>query len=293
MGGGLGENLNGKILGVTDQISSYWSGINFGEKPFIILDILLVSVIIYWAYLIIKETRAMRILYGILILIILFLIGQIFQLSTLNFMLRYLVTMILVAIPIVFQPELRSALERLGRTRIVGEFAMLKKNEISLVIADIVQAVKLLAKSHVGALIVLAQKTGLRDIIEKGKKINAAVTPDLLVTIFTPQTPLHDGAVIISGNKIIAASCMLPLSEDEFSYNIGSRHRAAVGLTNQTDAIVIVVSEETGGISVAFNGQLSRDLAPKELEEFLMNLLQKKATTKDEDIKTHRLSMPK
>lgn len=291
----MGENLQGKILGVQDQITGFWQNLSLQNSPYAIIDIVLVALIVYWAYLLIKETRAMRILYGIAFLGIIALAGQILQLSALNFILKYLITMIVVAIPIVFQPELRSALERLGRAKIVSEFSSLRKGEINSVVSDIVQAANVLARHKTGALIVLAQQTGLKDIIEKGKKLDARLTPELLITIFSPKTPLHDGAVIINGNKILAANCMLPLSDDEFTYNIGSRHRAAIGLTSQTDAIVIIVSEERGSVSVSFNGQLSRDLAPKELEEFLLNLLQRKNINKGQDnkIRTHNIPRAK
>lgn len=292
----MGENLSGKILGVQDQITGFWQSLSLQNSPFVVLDILIVALIIYWGYLLIKETRAMRILYGIAFLGLIALAGQILQLSALNFVLKYLMTMIVVAIPVVFQPELRSALERLGRAKIVSEFSSLRRSEINSVVSDIVQAANVLARHKTGALIVLAQQTGLKDIIEKGKKLDARLTPELLITIFSPKTPLHDGAVIINGNIILAANCMLPLSDDEFTYNIGSRHRAAIGLTSQTDAIVIIISEERGSVSVSFNGQISRDLAPKELEEFLLNLLQRKTATKndqDHKIKTHNIPKAK
>lgn len=267
------DSVSGKVLGVTDDISNFWYGLSLSANSFVILDIILVAIIIYWGYLLIKETRAMRILYGILILGIVMIMGQIFHLSALNWLLGKLVTMILVAIPVVFQPELRSALERLGRTKFVGTYISLDKKEIDVLIDDLVESAKLLSKNKIGALIVITQKTGLRDIIDTGKPIGAKFTPELILTIFAPNTPLHDGALIISGNKVVAASCTLPLSEDEFDFNIGTRHRAAVGMSAQSDAVVLVISEETGSISLSYNGQLSSDLTPKELEEFLFDLL--------------------
>jgi len=272
------DSVNGKILGVTNDITNFWYGLTISKDPFVILDILLVAIIIYWGYLLIKETRAMRILYGILLLGIIMTVGQIFKLLALNWLLGKLVTMILVAIPVVFQPELRSALERLGRTRFVGTYKHLGKKEIKEVVGGLVETAKILSKNKTGALIVLTQKTGLRDIINTGKYIGAKISPEILLTIFAPNTPLHDGATIISGNKIVAAGCTLPLSEDKFDFQIGTRHRAAVGISSQSDAIVIIVSEEKGTISISYNGQLSTDLTPKELEEFLISLLHSKSS---------------
>lgn len=280
-------NISGKILGVTDDISNFYYGLTITKNPFVILDILIIAVIIYWGYFLIKETRAIRILYGIGILGIIMILGQVLHLVALNWMLNKMVTVILVAIPVVFQPELRSALERLGRTNIVGSYPSLGKNELNLVIKDLMDSIKILSKNKTGALIVLVQKTGLKDIIDTGKPINAQLTSPLLLTIFTHNSPLHDGAVIVNGNKIVAAKCMLPLSEDEFSFNVGTRHRAAVGLSSQTDAIVLVVSEETGSISISYNGQLYRDLVLKEFEDVLTGLLQNKTKSlKNQYIKT-------
>lgn len=288
----MGEELHGKILGASDQITNFWSNLSFKDNPFAILDILLVGLIIYWGYLLIKETRAIRILYGILILALVMLLGQVLQLSAINFVLKYLVTMIVVAIPIVFQPELRAFLEKLGRANIVADFTHLRKNELDLVVSDIVKSAKLLAKNKTGALIVLAQKTGLKEFIETGVRLESKLSPELILTVFHPKTPLHDGALIISGNKVLAASCTLPLSEDQFDYNIGTRHRAAVGLSEVTDAITIVVSEERGTISVAYNGQLSREVSPKELEDFILAILHQKPSqkAKDEKIPVTKLS---
>ncbi|EKD56992.1 MAG: protein of unknown function DUF147 [uncultured bacterium] len=287
----MGDELGGKILGASDQVTNFWLNLNFKNNPFAVLDILLVALIIYWGYLLIKETRAIRIFYGILMLALVMLLGQVLQLSAINFVLKYLVTMILVAIPIVFQPELRAFLEKLGRARIVTDFTHLRKSELDLVVDDIVKSAKLLAKNKTGALIVLAQKTGLKDFIETGIRLDSKLTPELLLTIFHPKTPLHDGAVIIGGNKVIAAGCTLPLSEDQFDYSIGTRHRAAAGLSEQTDAVIIVVSEERGTISVAYNGQLSREVSPKELEDFILAILHQKPSnkTKDENLEVKKL----
>lgn len=271
------ENIaSGKIAGIADQIQYFWQGLDFWRSPLAILDILLVGLILYWGYLLLKETRAMRILYGIAILALIFLLGRIFQLSALNFILKYLITMIIVAIPVVFQPELRALLERLGRAQIIDDFTSLKRREISQIVQEIIEAVEVLSKNKIGGLIVISQRTGLKDIINGGTRLDARMNKDLLLSIFTPNSPLHDGAVIISGNKLIAASCTLPLAEDKFDFSIGTRHRAAVGLSQQSDAIIIVVSEETGAIALAYNGVLSKDLSKDKLEEMILEILQQK-----------------
>jgi len=265
--------LSGKVAGLTDTVTHFWSNINISNNPYILLDILIVALLFYWAYLFLKETRAMRIIYGIVILAVIFMLGRALQLSTLNFILKYIITVIVVAIPVVFQPELRSALERLGRADIVGGFGGLKRSKMISIVKEIVQSTELLSKNKIGALIVLTRQTGLRDYIETGVRLNAEVTTEVLMTIFTPKTPLHDGAVIIDGDKIIAAGCTLPLAEIQYDYNLGTRHRAAIGLSMQTDALVIVVSEERGMVSLGSNGILSRDLSSEKLEELLVKLL--------------------
>ncbi len=267
---------SGKIAGITTQIQYFWQSLDFFKNPFAILDIVLVALILYLGYLLLKETRALRIVYGIFILAIIFFVGKFFQLAALNYVLQYLFTMIIVAIPIVFQPELRAFLEKVGRAQIIGDFASLKRKEIAQVIKEITGAVDILSHNKIGALIVLTQKTGLREYIETGTKLDATVTQDLILSIFTPKTPLHDGAVIISGNKIIAAGCTLPLSEERYNFTIGTRHKAAIGLSQQSDAIIIVVSEERGSISLAYNGILSQNLDLERLEQLILEIMQQK-----------------
>ena len=272
----IGEQAIQKILGVSDRANFYLSQFNFRERPFEILDIILIAILFYWVYLLLKETRAMRILYGIAVLALVMLVGRLLQLEALNFILTYVLAALVVAIPVVFQPELRTALERLGRTKFVGEFGRLKKVEIENLVSEVVAAAEFLSKEHQGAIIVFTRQTGLRDIIQTGVKIDAQVGRQMLINIFAPKTPLHDGAAIISGDRIIAANCWLPLPEQEFNFELGTRHRAAAGITAETDAIVIVVSEETGQISLAVSGNLTVNLTARQLKEFLVNLLQHK-----------------
>lgn len=273
----MDQLVNGKVAGLTDTLSHFWGTINIKDNPFIILDILLVALLIYWVYLFLKETRAMRIIYGIVILAVIFFLGKSLQLETLNYLLKYVMTMIVVAIPVVFQPELRSALEKLGRADIVGGFGKLQRSKMITIIKEIVHSAELLSKNKIGALIVLTRQTGLRDYIETGIKMDADVSTEIILTVFTPKTPLHDGALVINGDKIVAAGCTLPLAEIQYDYNLGTRHRAAIGLSMQTDALVIVVSEERGQISLGSNGILSRNLSPEKLEELLLKLLRSKS----------------
>ncbi len=239
-----------------------------------LLDLILVALILYWIYLIFRETRGIRIIYGIIILLILTAIGKYLDLSTLNFLLKYLSTMILVAIPIVLQPELRSALERLGRTNIVADVSKLKRREMGDLIETITETVEILSKNKVGALIVFERHTGLREYIDNGTLINGLASTELLLTLFTPQTALHDGAVIINGNQIVAAGCTLPLHDSKMTLQLGTRHRAGLGLTAVSDAIIVIVSEETGNISIASDGKLEQKLEIAVFKEHLAKELQ-------------------
>lgn len=265
------EQVIAQVLGVSNKANFFVTQFNFHEHPYEILDVLLVAVLFYWVYLLLKETRAMRILYGLVILAIVMIIGRILQLTALNFILTYVLAGLVVAIPVLFQPELRAALEQLGRPHFTAGGA--KKSQIDKVIKEVVEAISALSEKKVGAIFVLARQTGLRDVISSGVAINADVSRQLLVNIFAPKTPLHDGAVIINQDKIVAANCWLPLPHQEFKLDLGTRHRAAAGITAETDAIVVVVSEETGRISLAVSGNLTVGLNPKQLEEFLSGLV--------------------
>ncbi|MDO8513312.1 MAG: diadenylate cyclase CdaA [bacterium] len=250
-----------------------------------ILDILLVTLIFYWIYLVLRETRGIRIVYGIFILLLLTATGRFLDLAALNFLLKYLSTMILVAIPVVLQPELRSFLERLGRTNIVADITKLKKKEMGDLIDTVADTVEVLSKNKVGALIVFERHTGLREYIENGILINGIVSTELLLTIFSQNTALHDGAVIINGNQVVAASCTLPLTDEKMALQLGTRHRAALGLTSITDALIIIVSEETGHISLAQESRLERQLSPDLLKQRLNNELnQFRASIKEQTV---------
>ena len=236
-----------------------------------VVDILLVSIIFYVLLTLIQGTQAVQLLRGIVIIVVIIVVvTNVFQLTAFGWLIRNSLPALLVAIPVVFQPELRRLLERLGRS--TGGFLSLRPQESVLhsVIGIIAQACSQLSSRRHGALIVLERETGLQDIIESGVRLNAEVTPELLVTLFFPNTALHDGAVIVRHDRIVAAGCVLPLSSaNGADRQLGTRHRAALGVTEGTDAIAIVVSEETGIISIAHNGRIIRRLDEKRLAKIL------------------------
>jgi diadenylate cyclase len=238
----LFEQLVSDVLGVLPQFG--WEGA---------IDILLVALLFYGLFRLFQGTQAVALLRGIL-----------------GWLLRNTLSVILVAIPVVFQPELRRALERLGRTApaLVGRGS--RETVAQQVIHQVVQAVETLARERTGALIVLEGDTGLEEYIESGERIDAGVSARLLLTIFFPGTPLHDGAIILRGDRIVAAGCLLPLTQRDLAdSSLGTRHRAAVGMTEQNDALVIVVSEETGIISLARAGRIARRLDAQRLRTIL------------------------
>jgi diadenylate cyclase len=236
-----------------------------------IVDILIVAFIIYKAMMIIKGTRAVQLIKGLIVLLLVSLASKVLVLTTVSWILDQLKTVLVVALPVVFQPELRRALERLGRGKFFARpMSMLNEEALEKLIDQLVRAAKILSQNSIGALIMLERETGVNDYIETGTKIDGFVSAEFLVNIFIPKSPLHDGAVIIRGDRIAAAGCFLPLSENpNLSKELGTRHRAALGLTEQSDSIGIIVSEETGVISVAEEGRLTRYLDENTLKEIL------------------------
>jgi diadenylate cyclase len=221
-----------------------------------ILDIALIAAIICWLLVWLRGTSAMSLLRGVAIVAALALVlGNLFDLTVVNWLLRNSLTGLLIAIPIIFQPEIRRALERVGRTGIRSWRGRATEEGLDAVIAT---ASGECARLHQGALIILEGETGLQEYAASGVRLDALPSVPLLLSIFYSNSPLHDGAVIIREGKIAAASCMLPLSESAVSYATGTRHRAALGISERTDALAVVVSEETGEISLGFNGRLSR-----------------------------------
>ncbi len=236
-----------------------------------ILDIAIVTFLFYKLFQLIRGTRAAQMFLGLIIIIAASFIADWLRLDALNWIISSLKTVWVVAFVIIFQPELRRVLAQLGQSRFVRYFM---RPEHLVVLDEVVGAVRELSLRRIGALIVIAREASLRPYIDTGTRINAKVSKELLCTIFTPQTPLHDGACIIVREQIVAAGCILPLSENPMlPPALGMRHRAAVGLSEETDSIVVAVSEETGGISVAVRGNLRRKLDPEALREFLEELL--------------------
>lgn len=235
-----------------------------------IVDTGLVAYFIYRIYLMLKNTRAAALVKGLLVLAILVLASKWLNLHVINWILEKAMTMVMVALPVVFQPELRRALEQIGRGRLFRKAGELDEDELRDMIRAVSDAAMVMARRKVGALIVFERGVGLEERTETGVKIDGLVTSSLLLNIFEKDTPLHDGAVIIRGNRIIAASCLLPLTEARnLSQELGTRHRAAIGLSEQSDALVLVVSEETGTISIARNGEIYRYLQGDDVQEML------------------------
>ena len=240
----------------------------------LILDIAIVAVVVYYVYVLIKKTRAVQIFKGFLIILALLALSEVLDLVILNFILENFLTYGMILIIIVFQPELRSALEKLGRKNITNIFDFDDKIRDKQVISEIVKAVEIMSLKKIGAIIVIEQSTKINDIIREGVDLSAKVSSELIQTIFNPRTPLHDGAVIIENNQIKAAKCVLPLaSENMVPRNVGTRHRAAIGMSEVSDALVIVVSEETGTISYVEDGKIRRDLNGEKLTSILLRSL--------------------
>lgn len=248
---------------------------NFFELVFALIDILVVALVIYYVIMLIRGTRAVQLLKGLAVLVIASSVSKLLGLQTIQWILDQVRLAIIVALPIVFQPELRRALEQLGRGKFFARpLSFLGEEDMSRLINELVRSVQLLNKNKDGALIVIERETGVNDFIETGIKLDAVVSAEFLVNIFVPRTPLHDGAAIIRGDRVVAAGCFLPLTDSPYlSKQLGTRHRAALGITEVSDAVAIIVSEETGTISVAEEGRLTRYLDEKNLREMLENLL--------------------
>ena len=239
-----------------------------------ILDIFIVAFIFYKILEFIKETRAQQLIKGLLVLVVAFFLSDLFNLYALNWLLRGTMTVGAIALVVVFQPELRRALEYVGRSKIVkAPFGQLDKEKAKAITDEFVKAVSACSNTKTGALIILERETSLTEIAESGTEINADISAQLLMNIFYEGAPLHDGAVIIRGDRIYAASCVLPLTNNkDLNKSLGTRHRAGIGITEHSDAIALIVSEETGIISMAVNGKLTRFLDAKKVEKTLLNL---------------------
>lgn len=245
-----------------------------------VIDILIVAFVVYKVLGFIRETRAEQLIKGLLILVAATFLADAFDLYTISWILNGTLTLGVIALVIVFQPELRRGLEYVGRSKIVkSPFGQFDKEKAKLIVSSFTKAIDEFSKSKTGALIVVERETALSDVAETGTTLNALVSTELLGNIFYEGAPLHDGAVIIRGDRVMAAGCVLPLTQNnQLSSELGTRHRAALGITENSDALVLIVSEETGIISMADNGRLSRFLDIKSVEKILLNLYLSGAT---------------
>lgn len=246
-----------------------------------IMDILVVSYIFYKGYMLIRETRAEQLLKGIIFIILLIPVSSFLNLTMLNWILTKTLTIGVLSFIIIFQPEIRRALEHLGRTAFNDKHILEDEETMERVITEVVNSIENLSDTRTGALLVIEQMTGLGDIINTGTKIDAMVSSALLENIFVVNTPLHDGATIIRNDRIVSAGCFLPLTNNqEINKKLGTRHRAAIGLSENSDALVIVVSEETGNISLAVNGVLTRNYTKERLKDILIRIIKRRQQKK-------------
>jgi uncharacterized protein (TIGR00159 family) len=253
-------------------------------NPRNVFDILVVALIIYWLLWVAQGTRATQLIRGIVTLLaVVFLFGTTFQLTALNWVLGQTWPVLLISLPVIFQPEIRRALEQLGQTSSwVPQLRPRSGEEADRTVSELVKAAAQLARHRYGALIVLERETGLQNYVERGVPIDGLLTRQLLINIFYPNSPLHDGAAVVRDGRIVAASVVLPLSDNTAATSqLGTRHRAALGIAEQSDAIAVVVSEETGQIAVAENGRLIRNLDAERLEETLRELLRLDQPTRE------------
>lgn len=257
-------------------IMDYFTSLTWKDSIKDIIDILIVSYIIYKLMQLVRGTRAVQLLKGIFVLVITWGLSTWFNLYTLKWLMNQMFTFGVVSVLIIFQPELRRGLEQLGRGKLFRSSSF-QEMDVSISVNEVIKAVNYLAKRKIGALIVFERDTGLNEYTESGIKMDSRISSELLINIFIPNTPLHDGAVILQGSQIAAAACYLPLSENPFiSKELGTRHRAAIGVSEVTDAISVVVSEETGQVSLAINGLVVRDIK----EESLISKLHSELTPK-------------
>ncbi|CCQ94400.1 putative enzyme with DAC domain protein [[Clostridium] ultunense Esp] len=253
---------------------SLWE--NIGKYLNDVVDIALVSIVIYNLILLVRGTRAVQLLKGIMVIVAVWLLSSLFKLDTLQWLMSQAFNLGVFAILIIFQPELRRALEHLGSGKLFTQTLFQPDDEGITIqtIESIVKASDYLAKRRIGALMAIERTTGLNEYVETGTRLDAKLSAELLINIFIPNTPLHDGAVILSGNRVLAAACYLPLSENpDISKELGTRHRAGIGLSEVSDALVVIVSEETGQISLSLGGNLIRGISPSDLQTMIQNTL--------------------
>lgn len=254
-------------------MADFFSNILSGFGVTDVIDVAIVAFVAYKILIFIRETRAEQLVKGLLVLIAATVLSDFMNLYTLNWILEGTLTLGVIALIIVFQPELRRALEYLGRTKLFLRNGGLDKGKAKQITSTIIRSVDYFSLNKIGALIILERETSLNDIAESGTIIDGTVSEEMLGAMFFPGAPLHDGAVIIRNDRIMAAGCVLPLTQNRsLEKDLGTRHRAGIGITEHSDAIAVIVSEETGIISIAIDGRLSRFLDIKTVEKTLLNL---------------------
>ncbi len=257
------------------QVLLVWQTVKHEFGVLSVLDIVLVAVSVYYVLRLLRGTRAVQLIKGLLVLGALIVITGSLRLDTFNWMLKQALLPGVIAVIILFQPELRLALEQIGRGHILDVVpTALRREQITRLIDELMLSVRQLSRERIGALIVLEREVGLNDVIQTGRRLEGLASADLLRTIFHPGTPLHDLAAVIRGDRVVAAGCLLPLTERrDVRGLLGTRHRAALGLSETTDAVVVVVSEETGAVSLAADGKLYSNLTPEMLKQRLLDML--------------------
>lgn len=291
------EDLTLSFSGIWNSFVSYMT--ELVQNPFklltLVLDLAIVTYILYKFIVYAKKSRMWQLLKGILFILIITAISEALQLKILNFILTAFMPYGVIALIVIFAPELRRMLEQLGTNKLTRYFGIDKDLETKTKedVYKVVIATTELAKTKTGGLIVIERDIKINDIIDSGVKIDSEVSPQLIVNLFTPNTPLHDGAVIVSNNKIAAAACILPLADDkDIAKEIGTRHRAGIGISKESDAIAIIVSEETGKISVAIDGKLIADVKEEALRNILIKHVINKRFTRESQ-KIRRLKIKK
>ena len=292
------ENLTLNFSGIWNSFVSYMT--ELVQNPFklltLVLDLAIVAYILYKFIIYAKKSRMWQLLKGILFILIITAISEALQLKILNFILTAFMPYGVIALIVIFAPELRRMLEQLGTNKLTRYFGIDKDLETKTKedVYKIVIAATELAKTKTGGLIVIERDIKINDIMDSGVKIDSEVSPQLIVNLFTPNTPLHDGAVIVSNNKIAAAACILPLADDkDIAKEIGTRHRAGIGISKESDAIAIIVSEETGKISVAIDGNLIADVKEEALRNILIKHVINKRFTGESQKRIRRLKIKK